>query len=69
MPEVKNGDLNAFPCLESGYEELGLTKREYFAIKALQGILADSSMNHSKACTTLAIKYADMLLIELELTQ
>lgn len=49
----------------------GLTKREYFAIKALQGLLANSIPgNHHIPDTQVgnAVDYADRLLAELKRT-
>jgi hypothetical protein len=51
-----------------GYPEeyMGLTKREYFAVKALQGLCADSSRNGSEAkYAQSAVFFADALIIEL----
>lgn len=41
---IENKDLPAFSCvgydaLGGGYQQDGLTKREYFAAKALQGLM------------------------------
>ncbi|WP_413175400.1 hypothetical protein [Anabaena azotica] len=44
--------------------ECGLTKKEYFAGKALQGILSNPSLTHFNA-TKLAIRKADELIVEL----
>lgn len=48
----------------------GLTKREYFAIKVLEGILAGRNLqleNYSmQEQSEYAVKYADYLLAELE---
>lgn len=50
-------------------DEPGLTKREYFAIKAMQGILACSAENtvtEPDRVAIAAIEYADALLEKLE---
>jgi hypothetical protein len=40
---MENGKQKAFPFLNSGgYGDLGLTKREYFAGLAMQGIFASN---------------------------
>lgn len=45
----------------------GLTKREYFAVLAMQGLLADPANDGSPESLALyAVKYADALLAELE---
>jgi len=45
---------------------IGLTKREYFAAIALQGILSNASyMSHVERWTYLAVTYADHLVDEL----
>lgn len=66
--ETKPHD-NAFACEYSDktYWENGLTKREYFAAMAVQGILAS---NKSGFCDVfhdvyMAVKYADNLIDEL----
>lgn len=71
---MKNSKLNAFPDIYSN-EGSGLTKREYFAAMAMQGLL--SSMNPKahgfepneftvNYCVGLSIKAADELLKQLE---
>lgn len=44
--KINNGDLPAFACTAydfsgGGYHQDGLTKREYFAAMAMQGILSN----------------------------
>lgn len=39
--ETKNKDKGAFACVDPEYLQEGLTKREYFAAKAMQGILGN----------------------------
>ena len=74
---IKNGSNPANPIFNScgeigemddGYNELGLTKREHFAIAALQGLLVNAGRNglgfdnaHKEA-----VNQADLLLKELE---
>lgn len=45
--------------------QYGLTKREYFAIIALQGLLASNSDNFRKPAVEYAVEYADDLIKEL----
>ena len=63
-----NGDDSALPrVLHSEWVECvhGLTKREYFAAKALQGILADTSCVDMEDACDAAVCAADMLIAEL----
>ena len=47
----------------------GLTKREYFAAMAMQGLLSDPTVNAGgKDVAIAAVSYADALLAELEQT-
>ena len=82
---MKNGNEPAYPrkgelieldgkqCLIRGYE--GLTKREYFEGLAMQGQLAFSPHDSFDKYKTpeevadVAVKYADALLAQLELTK
>jgi hypothetical protein len=71
---MKNGENGAFPMVEKdGIMQEGLTKREYFAGLALQGMLANSSL--CKTITTTdeietlcnaSILFSDELLKKLE---
>lgn len=77
---MENKDLSAFPFVESAVPgesvSLGLTKREYIATMAMQGILANhwcqnDYLNHIEAIgedsvVTQAIRFTDALLKELE---
>ena len=36
---MKNGECGAFACASDGAHQAGLTKREYFAVLAMQGLL------------------------------
>jgi hypothetical protein len=59
-------DDNAFPVLDSYGEtvEIGISKREYFAGLALQGILANPEFMSTMAARV-AVKKADELIIAL----
>ena len=70
---MKNGDKRAYPNTkfvdENGYWELGLTKREYFAAMAMQGIMNNSvpkSYEQTQVISFWAVKQADALLKTLE---
>lgn len=66
---MENADKSAFPPLPSYTdEERGLTKREYFAGLAMQGILASSKDAGIQYVLKLAISCADELLEQLEQT-
>jgi len=67
---MKNADKSAFPPLPSYTdEERGLSKREYFAGTALQGIISEGSFETNnegiKAICGSSIKIADELLKQL----
>ena len=69
---VKNGQRTSAPHPGNiGVNvQNGLTKREHFAIMALQGYLASGRAVITKETTTqLAIEYADLLLLKLEETE
>lgn len=66
-----NGELPAFACVSETYQQDGLTKREYFAVTAMQGILASrglqEALNQDRiAWEDYAVEYADKLLSALE---
>lgn len=76
---MKNSDKPIYPHLESSCNEQnqideiwvtsgkeGLTKREYFAGVALQGLVANLHNNSPKFIAEVAVKIADELLKELE---
>lgn len=76
---MENAEANTFPVTieDNGYPStthLGLTKREYFAGLAMQGLLAnsafeidtDSGIKVTAQYTISAVKYADELLKQLE---
>lgn len=70
---MKNDDLPAMPSgvLQDGHNcgeyplHTGLTKREMFAMAAMQGILSTMIMRPEDAAEK-AVKYANALLAELE---
>ena len=80
---MKNSDENAFPYRSTSFSETednnyGLTKREYFAIKCLHGLLAANpkclhgnniDLPLAEAVSIHAVFYADQLLKKLEETQ
>lgn len=72
---MKNADLPAMPnydLTEGGYLLVtgGLTKREYFAGLAMQGLCAHSGDYHRDTDLAQdAVMYADALLAELERTK
>ena len=72
---MKNADkpINPIPEHFDKYqnENIGLTKREYFAGLAMQGILANSSLNNLKEETVaeISVLCADKLLKQLENTK
>lgn len=64
--ELQNRDKAAFAVVSKGYlYQEGLTKREYFAGQALNGLLAGGFSIHEDAAGA-AIVFADDLLKELE---
>ena len=72
---MKNGDTPAMPTpyadlAQNGSRELyctesGLTKREMFAMAAMQGLLADSNVQTISA-VNMAVECADLLLRKLD---
>ncbi len=77
---VENKDLPAFSCvgydaLGGGYQQDGLTKREYFAAMAMQALLSNPNIkrpeqnanrkNDLKVFASVAVEYADAVLAEL----
>ncbi len=75
---MKNGDLPAMPvstsesiCQMTGTlkpEFAGLTKREMFAMAAMQGLFVKEDVNINNAAR-FAVEIADALLAELERTK
>jgi len=82
---MNNKDMPAMPCSQTidrenneivphqfGNDDFvvpGLSKREYYAIMALQGILTNPEGQRSDQAAVTARLYADALLDELERTQ
>ena len=78
VSETKNKDLPAFASVaisgDNGYQQDGLTKREYFAGLAMQGLLSiydekivPPNLDNVKYMAKLAVRAADFLLQELEI--
>ena len=77
---MKNGDLPAMPVEEGHLYQsrrdngswalgaLGLTKREMFAMAAMQGILSCDNSEFTNVAAISAVAHADALLAELERT-
>ena len=72
---MKNADMPAMPTYELNGQNIledssyGLTKREMFAMNAMQGILSNSALKmdiNRIEIANFAIGYADALLAELE---
>jgi hypothetical protein len=68
--ETKKNE-SAFPIIAKDYIiDGGLTKREYFAAMALQGLLTDNeSPNSREEFAGYAVKFADALIEELSKTK
>lgn len=72
---MKNGNQPIYPS--QNWAQKGLTKREYFAAMAMQGLIANSRLDAEKAVSigtanTIAwdaVKCADALLSELDKTE
>ena len=63
---MKNGDQSAFAAMNEVFKQRGLTKREYFAAMAMQGLLSNSAIGTDPIGTArTAATYADALLKEL----
>lgn len=66
---MKNADMPAFPVEETSDSEslsFGLTKREYFAAMAMQGLLAQGGYDRFAALASDVVNLTDALLEELE---
>lgn len=82
MSTITNADMPAMPTEEihGGYDKcknqdiwhqsLGLTKREMFAMHAMQGIISadleGELIEREDRCAELSVRYADALLAELD---
>jgi hypothetical protein len=75
---MENGEKSAFACVTDNYLQNGLTKREYFAGLAMQGIMASLTEMQANGHSTLhfagldetlaleAVSIADAVLKELD---
>lgn len=73
---IKNADLTAMPCHTQSTSNSfgGLTKREMFAMHAMQGLLSDTSYadlynsadEWRKNVSEASVEFADALLAELD---
>jgi len=77
--KVENKDLPAFASVamsgNDGYQQDGLTKREYFTAMAMQALLSNPNIkrpeqnanlkNDLKVFASIAVEYADAVLAEL----
>lgn len=61
-----NANTSAFPTEIDGARDLGLTKREYFAALAMQGILAGKLHLTPDRVALAVTQFADALLFQLE---
>lgn len=68
---MENGKQAAFGAASEVWHQLGLTKREYFAGLAMQGLLSHHGKFGSlyEVYTKYAVIYADALLAELDKTE
>jgi hypothetical protein len=66
---MKNGEKRAFGFVDQTFLSEGLTKREYFAAAAMQGICSNPSVWGGQNFAETAVKIADNLLIELAKTE
>ena len=66
MGELKNQDKPAFACVDTDYLQEGLTKREYFAAKAMQAFITkqDAAINFEHLSQA-AVDAADALIVAL----
>lgn len=64
-----NSEINVIMHPVSGeVENAGLTKREYFAAMAMQGLLARASRGTTREYAEIAVDAADALITELNIT-
>ncbi len=66
MPAMPNTNTEVYPIPCPTDYGKGLTKREMFAMAAMQGILARAGSPDRSVNARLAVEYADALLKELE---
>ena len=70
MAQIKSRFVFPISPQEGDWEqELGITKREYFAAMAMQGLIANAPINNLsnyKEGVSLAIEWSDELLKQLE---
>jgi hypothetical protein len=66
MNENKNQPAFAYYSEDEKRDMPGLTKREYFAGLAMQGLLANSFDYTAQDIVEKAVQYADKILVELE---
>jgi len=57
--------VHPFTDSKNGWHETGLTKREYFAALAMQGLLANPAVDMLETTAAKAVKIADHLIAEL----
>jgi hypothetical protein len=65
MTQQTDGNDQAFPKHPYSYSDSGLTKREYFAAMAMQGICANSSLAERSSYNSFAewsVQQADALI-------
>jgi hypothetical protein len=64
-PEQKQNNQTAFPIINSGtVYESGMTLRDYFAAKAMQGLLSSGKLHPTDTdyCCALSYEMADAML-------
>lgn len=68
---MSNGSESAYPTMRSevGGFAPGLTKRERFAMAAMQGLCANGNVQEDMLYAPTAVTLADQLLAELERTE
>jgi hypothetical protein len=69
---MENGKQGAFATASDGCHQAGLTKREYFAGLAMQGICVEKHVERDEEREKIArwsVKIADALIEELEKTK
>ena len=65
---MKNGEKGAFGFQGDIFNQIGLSKREYYAGQAMQGLLSNRRANPAVMAEA-AVAYADALLKELDKPQ